>query len=428
MAQNKITKRVVDAIEKAERDQFIWDDELRGFGLKITPAGKKVYIVQYRTGGRGSPTRRYTIGAHDPWTPAKAREEAERILTKVRQGIDPNEEKAERNRLAIDLAFDAYADRFLKDYVQHEWAASYAFAEGILRLHVKPVLKTKPLPSIKRADVTNVFDRLPAGKIALRRNVFAVIHRLFRWAVGRGDLERSPLEGMETPPTAKDRDRVLSDAELRLVWGAAAQLGYPFGPLYHLLILTGQRREEAAGLNWKELHRAAAQWKLPGERAKNGEPHMIHLPASAIAILDQLAKGDKWPRRGLVFTTTGETAVSGHSRGKSRLDAQMLKDAKEEAKRAGEEPEKVEIEPWRVHDLRRTVATGMQRLGIRFEVVEAALNHKSGISRTGVAKVYQRHSWEPEKCAAWDAWSAHVDAVITGVDHTNVVPLATARA
>lgn len=76
MAQSKITKRVVDAIEKAERDQFIWDDELRGFGLKVTPAGKKIYIVQYRTGGRGSPTRRYTIGAHDPWTPAKAREEA----------------------------------------------------------------------------------------------------------------------------------------------------------------------------------------------------------------------------------------------------------------------------------------------------------------------------------------------------------------
>ena len=159
MATGKVTKRTVDALSPAPKDQFLWDDELRGFGLKVTPAGNKVYLIQYRLGGRESKTRRYTIGTHgSPWTPAGARDEAERLLTLVRQGIDPLADKNERQRVAPDLAFNAYAVRFLDEYVRREWKASYAFAEGILRLHVTPVLKAKPLPSIKRSDIAAVLD------------------------------------------------------------------------------------------------------------------------------------------------------------------------------------------------------------------------------------------------------------------------------
>jgi integrase len=428
VAKVKLTKRTIDALGTGARDQLFWDDELAGFGLKVTPAGRKVYLLQYRTGGRGSPTKRYTIGAHGIWTPAKAREEAERLLAEANKGVDVHAAKVERNRVSNDLAFSEYADRFLRDYVKHEWTASYEFAEGILRLHVKPVLKARPLPSITKAHVTAIFDKLPAGKAALRRNVYAVVRRLFRWAVGRGDIERSPLEGFEAPAAAAAaRDRVLDDEELRLVWNASGELIKPFCALYRLLILTGQRREEVGALPWTELDRQAALWRLPAARAKNGKASDIHLSAHTVAALDAVAGGEKWPRRGFVLTTTGDTPISGYSKAKARLDGEMLRIARKAGQDAGENPEDVSIQRWRVHDLRRTLATGMQRLGVRFEVTEAILNHVSG-ARSGVAGVYQRHDWKDEKRAALDAWGEHVRRVLDGTAADNVVLLAAARA
>lgn len=422
MATGKITKTAVDAMAPGSRDAFLWDTEVRGFGLKVTKAGSRVYILQYRMGGRGTTTQRYTIGKHgSPWTPESARTEAKRLLQRVDQGENPMAAYKEAQRISTELAFEAFASRFLEDYVRHEWRKSYGFAESILRLHVTPVLKGKPLPSITRADLVALLDKIPPEKPALRRNVYAVVRRLFRWAVGRG-IERSPLEGFEAPSAAASRDRTLADWELRLAWIASGQLGYPFGPMCRLLTGTGQRRDEVSGLDWKELDRATARWVLPGERAKNGVANIIHLSKPMVAELDAIAGGDKWPRRGLVFTTTGKTPVSGYSRAKSRLDRLMLKIAAKEATEAGDDPTHVEIAPWRIHDFRRTMATGMQRLGIRFEVIEACENRISGTSKKGVAGTYQRHDWATEKMQAFDRWGAHVVGLIAG-NPDNVVKL-----
>ena len=153
----------------------------------------------------------------------------------------------------------------------------------------------------------------------------------------------------------------------------------------------------------------------------------VPLTPAMIAELDKVAGSEKWPRKGFAFTTTGETPVSGYSRAKARLDKAILTLAKKEAEATGEDPEQVTIDPWRAHDLRRTFATGMQRLGVRFEVTEAILNHVSG-ARAGVAGVYQRHDWKQEKRDALDAWAAHIDRVLNGVDVTNVIALAERRA
>ena len=419
MATGKVTKRTVDAVMLAAADQFLWDEDLRGFGLKTTPAGKKVYLLQYRLGGRESTTKRMTIGTHgSPWTPASARDEAERLLAFVRQGRDPAAERDERRRVAVDLAFDSYATKFLQDYGKATWRSStYDNAESYLRRYVTPVLKKKALPSIKRSDLSVIFDALPANKPALPRNVFAQIRQLFGWAVERGDIERSPLQGFKAPGTVASRDRVLTDEELRLVWLGASELGSPFGPLFQLLMVTGQRREEGAGVDWRELHRAAAEWSIPAGRAKNGSAHTVPLSRLADSILSARAQGvDVWPKKGLVFTTTGKTPVSGFSRAKARLDETI-------AKLNENEP----LEPWRIHDLRRTLATGLQRLGVRFEVTEAVLNHVSG-SKSGVAGVYQRHDWKQEKRDALDAWARHVEQVVAGSDKSNVVSLADRRA
>lgn len=413
MATGKVNKRTVDALKPGAGVGFLWDDDLKGFGVKITPAGALSYIYQYRMGGREAKTRRYTIGTHgSPWTPTSARTEAERLAVLVAQGTDPAEADKKRRHEAVNLAFKPYAQTFYDSCKGVGWRN---LVERSLRLHAVPVLANKPLPAITRADVVAVLDAMPAEQQAGRRNVFAILRRLFKWAVWRGDLLRSPMDGMETPPPVKARDRVLTDAELRRVWLAAPGCHRAFGSILRLLIVTGQRREEVTGMAWSELDQAAAMWRIPGERTKNGEPHTVPLNTLAIETIDKLAKGEKWPRRGAVFATSTGGAFTAHSKGKAKVDALLADD--------GGDP----VPAWRLHDLRRTLATGFQVLGVRFEVTEAVLNHLSG-ARAGVAGVYQRHHWTDEKRTALQAWSDHIGRLLNSADETNVITLAARRA
>lgn len=394
MPIGRITKRSVDALVPGTKDIFLWDEELKGFGLRLTASGAKSYVIQYRMGGRESPTRRFTIGGHgSPWAPDTARKEAIRLLIEVRQGRDPGLAKLERRRQAVDLAFNSYVEAFIDLYLKKRWK-QWKLGAGVLRREVIPVLRDRPLPKIARNHLNPIWDGLQ-DRPAVARVTFATLRKLFKWAVSRGDIDRSPLEGAEAPPVVPARDRVLNDEELAIVWNAAPELGKPFGDYLRMLILTGQRRDEVAGMDWSELNRQDGEWLLPGYRAKNGKPHLVPLSEPAIAILDAVAGGKRWPTHGYVFTTTGNTAISGFSKAKRRLDEMI-------GRNLG--PRFVS---WRAHDLRRTLATGLQRLGVRFEVTEAVLNHISG-SRGGIAGVYQRYDWAAEKRQALASWAEHV--------------------
>jgi integrase len=218
---------------------------------------------------------------------------------------------------------------------------------------------------------------------------------------------------MEKPPAPPAREHVLSDIEVQLFWQATPKLSAPFDSFARILLLTGQRRSEVAGMAWAELDRASATWTIPKARAKNKAANIVPLSAPVMAELDALAvkvwggnwpDGKRiWPIDGLVLTTTGKTPISGLSKAKAKLDTEMVK-------LAGQRP----VEPWRFHDIRRTVATSMQRLGVRLEVTEAALHHLSG-SRAGIVGVYQRHDWKDEKRAALEAWAARVEAIVAGL-------------
>jgi integrase len=426
VAKAHISKRVVDAAAPADRDAFVWDDELVGFGLKVTPSGRKSYIFQYRMGGRSTPTRRYTIGRHGAGlTPDLARDRAKKLAALIVNGVDPleqerseREQRQEAERLAERSNVRAVVDRFVETHVAANWSSEAAAAVP-LRRNLVGLVGDKLIAEVTKADIAEVVDSVPARQAASRRKLWAIMSKFFHWAAARGEIEASPMDGMEAPPTPPSRDRVLSDDELRLAWKATAKLNAPFGPLYRLLIITGQRRDEVAGLDWSELDRPSAVWRLPKERAKNGKASDIPLSTLAVAELDRLAgvagAGEatrKWPRRGLVFTTTRETAVSGFSRAKRRWDAALAQLAADER----DEPiEAISIPRWTIHDLRRTLATGLQRLGVRFEVTEAVLNHVSG-ARSGVAGVYQRYAWANEKRAALDAWATHVRLIEVGLD------------
>lgn len=421
MAQGKITKRSVDAFKTgnggSNRDQFLWDSERKGFGVKLTPAGRLVYVLQYRMGGRASKVQRYTIGPHGTWTPETAGKEAERLLILVAQGTDPAREKKKAQREAVELAFDSYADRFLDECVKVEWKPrSYVFAESVLRLHAKPALGSTPLPQLAD-EFSRLIRSLPAGSV--RRNTFAVVHRLCAWAVEVQDIKINPLLGMKAPPAVESRDRVLEDWELIFLLRASHDLPAPFGAFVRLLLITGQRRNEVGGMDWRELNRDKMQWLIPSVRTKNGVENLLPLSGIAVAELDGLAGGDAWPKRGLVFTTNGKTPISGFSKAKRALDAAMLKLARVDDAEA-------EIAPWRLHDLRRTMATGMQELRISGDVIEACENRLAGQSKKGSAKIYQRHNYGPEKLEAMNEWGAYLAGLLAPKD--NVVPLKKAKA
>jgi integrase len=439
MAKASISKRVVDEAEPRAKPYFVWDERLSGFGLKVTPAGGKTYVYQYRVADPGkvreTTPARYTIGKHGNLTPDQARKRARELAAMVEGGKDPREDEAERRkakeeakrqaeekaRLESDLAFSRMADLWLDHYEVEKGRrpSSVRQARMVVENHLRPALGDKPMPHITRADLQPVLDAVPVKQKAMRRTVFAYASVLFGWAAGRGDISRNPLADMVKPPAPKARDRVLADSELVEVWNAAHDTGAPWGPFYRLAILTGQRREEVAALRWAELDRTAKEWTIPAERAKNGVVHIVPLSDLVVVELDALATGDVWPKSGYVLTTTGRSPVSGFSKAKKALDARVVEHRQERAS-AGAQAQA--LHAWRLHDLRRTVATGFQRLGVRFEVTEAALNHVSG-AKGGVAGIYQRHDWKDEKRAALDAWARHVHSIVHPAKAHNVVKL-----
>ena len=419
MAKAPITKRTVDAAQPAAAEYVIWDDggkeTVKGFGLKVTPAGGKVYLFQYRLArpGKAEATapRKYTIGKHGALTPDQARTRAKELAAMVEHGIDPRQREldahaakdeterqaAEKLRLEGELAFEKVAERWLEEYETDHRPTSVGQAKVSVRKYLTPKLVGKPMPHITKADLQAALDAIPSKQKASRQQVFAYTSILFRWALERGDISENPVPSMAKPKVPKARDRVLTDDELRTVWKATETLRSPLGAFYRLLMLTGQRREEVAGMTWAQIDRALATWIIPADKAKNGVAHIVPLAPSVVGELDRLAlarqiatkvaKPDakRWPKAGPVISIRGKVALSCFSQARTALDAEVLEVRKDQGA----------LEPWRVHDLRRTMATGLQRLGVRFEVTEAVLNHVSG-ARAGVAGIYQRHDWAEE--------------------------------
>jgi integrase len=416
LAQEKITKRSVDAaVVPARADSFLWDTDIRGFGLRVTPKGVKSYVLQFRV--RNRPARRLTIGRHgSPWTVDSARDEARRLLFVVRQGVDPVEAQRRTAQLESSLEFADYARRFRDDYLKCEWKDSWSLAYRRLEQHVTPRFAGRSLTSIERFEITALLDSL-RHQPALAISTFAVLRKLFRWAVGRGDLQSSPMTDMTAPTAQKARSRLLTNAELIAVWGASFELNSPFGSFVRLLIITLQRRNEVAGLKWSELSQSRRMWTLPAARAKNEKEHLVPLSNLALAEFDALG----WARKGFVLTTTGRSAISGFSKAKAALDEAVrpiLRSADVDF-----DEQNSSLERWTFHDIRRTGTTTMQALGVPIEVTEKVINHTSG-ETSGIRGVYNLHAYTDEKGRALQAWSDHLNTLIASVGRREVTPSA----
>ena len=259
------------------------------------------------------------------------------------------------------------------------------------------------LSQITRADIHDLLDGIVArGSPVTSNRTLAWLRRMCSWAIERGLIIANPFAGIKPPAAERARDRVLSDDELKAVWEAADALEPVYAGFIKLLILTGQRLREVSEMEWKEIDLNAKLWTLPAARAKNSIEHSIPLSDQAVDILRSLPRiaGSEF-----VFTINGRNPIRGTHSVKRQIDTLVPY-----------------IPPWVLHDIRRTVASGMARLGVNLPVIEKLLNHVSG-SFAGIVGVYQRHSFADEKRAAMTAWARHVEGLVSGGEAGNVIEM-----
>jgi integrase len=384
-----------------------FDSSFGGLALRVTEHGHKSWSLHYRMSGR---LRRLTLGPYPALLPKDARRVASKALERVREGVDPGEEKRQRR----DVAAAARADTFaacLQDYLttarRNTAPATSREIQRVMEREFLPHWRNRPLGSITRGDVSHrVSAIVNRGADVMANRALAYLRPLFGWAVNEGRIAASPVSGMKSPTRETARDRVLSDDEVRWLWRAASDAGDNWvGAFTKLLLLTGQRRAEVGAMSWAELDLAKAVWRLPAERTKNGRAHEIQLSTAASAVLDAV------PRIGpFVFTVSGSAPATGFYRAKNKIDGAVLA-AKRAELGAGCET----IPPWSFHDLRRTCATGMAGLGVAPHVVDKVLNHTTGAIR-GVAAVYNKFQYVDERRAALEAWGRHVTALASGTE------------
>jgi integrase len=401
----------------------VWDTLLPGFGLRLSDKNSRSWQIMYRVGfGEGRKQRRYKIGNAKVMSLADARKAAREALGKVERGIDPAAERMPIQGVQVNPdTFAAAAATYLAKYVQKNTRAStYRETKRIFDVDLVPAWAVRPVASLTRRDVEAVLDGIVERGAEVQANrVLARLRTFFNWAVDNEYLATSPVARMKPPAKEHSRDRAFGDDEIRWFWQATGRLGWPFGSLFRLLLLTAQRRDEVGGMAWTELDLARRVWTIPRDRAKNDKAHDLALSELGLEVIADLPKVDE----ALVFTTNGKHVVSGFSRAKARLDALMNQVRREDL---GPDAEG-EIQPWILHDLRRSAATGMAGLGIAPHVVDRVLNHVSGTIR-GVAAVYNRHRYEAERAAALEAWGSYIDAIVHPVaDRTNVMRLAAHR-
>jgi integrase len=374
-----------------DKDRTFFDEKLQGFGVRVRAGGSRTWIVRYRIGRKQRCVKLGKVGVVDADT---ARQKAKEILARVQLGGDPQQERADDNK-KDELTLGAASEKYLIRAKLRMRPSSYNQVKRHFDLHLAP-LKNRPIRKIERAEILERFSEITdSGAPVAANRAMETAGAFFAWAMREGMVESNPVIGANKNKE-RSRERVLTETELKAVWHASCG-GDDFARIIRLLILTGARAAEIAGLCRSEVQEMQHKddrilaLSLPGERTKNRLPHLLLLSEVARALLPAKPDENGTDRDFLFGRCNGP--LSGWSRCKARLD-----------KRSG-------VSGWTVHDLRRTVATGMAAVGIAPHVIEACLNHVSG-ARGSVAGIYNRHGYLDEKCVAFRTWAEHVEKLV----------------
>ncbi|MEW2914997.1 tyrosine-type recombinase/integrase [Leisingera sp. JC11] len=375
LEQTNITDSIARSAKPRDKRYDIFDARLRGMGLRVAPSGTKSWIVMRRANGR---MVRKTIGRYPELSLADARIAAAQVLAELARG----EVSERRDTLTAGAAV---AEWLQKDQSNNRTVRQ---VRNAFELYVLPAFANRKLKDITKGEILHIIDAIVDRGAGVQANrVLSFLRRFFNWCIERDYLASNPTAGISKPHAERPRERVLSPSELSAIKMTSDSIGYPFGYLLQLLLLTGQRRDEVAEATWSEINLEERQWTIPGSRAKNGRPHVVHLSAQAVTVLTAIPRVDG---QDLLFSTNGKRPVSGFSAAKKRID-----------RLSG-------VTGWTLHDLRRSFAThATEKLGISPVVVDKILNHQSGAVK-GVAAVYQRGAYLDQRREAIDTWASWV--------------------
>lgn len=377
--QKALTLRTLESLKPTGRRYDVRDAHLPGFCARVGPSGNIVFEIVYRYGTK---QRRVRIGRYPLLGLTEARERAMEMLRKVDEGGDPSV-----SRRSHSHRVEHVVDEFITKYARPK-NRTWADAQALLRREFVNRHGHRDIRTITRAEILDILDaNVERGAPYQANRARSHLLKLFNWCIERSYVDRNPVQGIKPLTKERKRDRILTNDEIKRLVALCRKEGYPFGDLYLMLLVTGQRRGEATGMRWSEVDRDARVWRMPSERTKNDHPHSVPLSDMALAILDRVPR---YMGSDFVFTTTGRSAVSGWGKPKDRLTTEAA------------------VSGWRLHDLRRTASSGMASLGVSPHVVEKILNHVSG-TISGVAAVYNRYGYDTEKRDALDRWGAYLD-------------------
>lgn len=400
----KLTESAISKLQipAGKREAWLSDTDVQGLRVRATAGGAKTFMACWTDRVSGE-RRRERLGAWGAITLADARTAARAILGDVARGEDPSEKRMLKRKAATEAkAAAALTLRVLVD----QWAAiglqkrkpRYRTEATRAIAHAFQSQMEQPASQLSRRAVVATLDALTqAGKTAMAGRTLAYGRACFSWARKRGMVTENPFHDLPIAAGKVSRDRVLTEDEVRAIWVASSSLGWPFGPLIQLLLLTAQRRNEIAAMRWAEISADRTTWTIPAERAKNGRAHIVHLAPAARDILRDLPRLNSTD---LIFTTTERTPVSGFSKVKARLQATMTSTLGE--------TDGATMPGWRFHDFRRTAVSWMATAGFAPHVADRLLNHVAVGNISAVGSVYQKAEFLEERKACLEAWAHHL--------------------
>jgi integrase len=387
----KLTERTVARLKPPASGKLdVWDQTLPAFGIQLRSTGRRAWIIAVRRPGK-STTSRIKIGDRATMSLADAQARARELMRDPSALEAKDDDKDGPHELTADSPMaDVIAGFIERD--QKPRNRSWRAVQSLLRYDLS-VWDRRPLNSITRSDVHRVLDHvLDRGKPVMANQLLAHTKRMFNWCAERDLIETSPAAKVKPPSPKVERERVLTDPELYEVWHSAARLGWPFGPLVQLLMLTAQREGEVAAMRWADLDLDKGIWALPSKSTKAGRPHLVPLSNAAIGIIKAQPRLSEYVFPGR--RTDGSRPVCGFSKVKVRLD-----------KICG-------VAGWRFQDLRRTTATKLAERGVPPHVTEKVLNHSS-VAAGPMAKIYQRYEYLYERREALDTWADELMRIVT---------------
>jgi integrase len=410
----RLTEKMIDRLRVPKQKAYLTatDTVTKGLMVKVTPADRRIFVLQAR---RGTLQPKLTLGTFPQMSLSEARTKANHWWGLIAKGVDPKEEErrlAQEERRAAALrqaqTFGAVCERYFAEHLSRMRRAERSEKE--IRRNLLPKLGHRPIAEIRRHEIVDLVRSIAIRAPAVARNALGHCKSIFTWAVETDayGLDVSPAVMIRPKKLIGEkhvRTRVLDDDELRSFVRACEKIGWPYGPFFHFVLLTGARRTEASGASWREIDLDKKMWIVPSERFKSGQEHRVPLSADAVALLRALPR---FAASEHIFTFGNGKPLGSFSQAKAELDKLMSKELGDD------------VPQFCIHDLRRTFRTRLSELHVDERVAEMAIGH----GKRGLARVYDQHEFQDEIRHALQRWADRLRSIVApGSEPDNVVTM-----